>query len=98
MGAPPCCSPPPNEKRADGSGRQARRIHRYSALALPRCRPAALKTAHHFSQNLGNNLLFHSQHEAKEGAVIGHCLEFQRSLLYITTDSTSTFSTVLDRF
>src|SRR5438876_8665989 len=71
--------PPPNEKRADGSGRQARRIHRYSALALPRRRPAALKTAHHFSQNLGNNLLFHSQHEAKEGAVVGHRLELQRS-------------------
>src|SRR5882724_11650578 len=35
--------PSTNEKRADGSRGQARRIHRYSALALVRRRPAALK-------------------------------------------------------
>src|SRR6058998_3129538 len=69
---------PTNEKRADGSRSQPRSIYRHGAFGFVRGRLAALKTAHHLGQNLGDHLLLHSQHKTKQCAVIGHSLQFQR--------------------
>src|SRR6266481_5068557 len=62
--------PSTNEKRADGSRSQPRSIYRHGAFGFVRGRLAALKTAHHLGQNLGD--------KTKQCAVIGHSLQFQR--------------------
>src|SRR6266581_9440064 len=70
---------PTNEKRANGSRSQPRSIYRHGAFSVARGRLAALKTAHHFGQNLGDHFLLYPQHKTKQRAVIGHRLQFQRS-------------------